>query len=155
MYLRPKCCNFLPMLFKFGTNIPGWNHVDKFVSLNNPIVITPIWWIVSGGFLPQRLVFGPQGVIFSKLHLFLYNMVQLVKTKVKLNCDFPSFLFYVYKKVCSGWLRYVSLYKIPHLRCWILQFWSKFDQNEMGWQLYSLTSALCYMRSHLNLRLSL
>lgn len=51
-----------------------------------------------GVFSPKDWFFGPQGVIFYKLHLLLYNMVQLVKKKVKPNRDFLSFLFYVYKK---------------------------------------------------------
>lgn len=50
-----------------------------------------------GDFSPKDWFLGPQGVIFYKVHLFLYNMVQLVKKRLNL---FSIFFCCMYTKKC-------------------------------------------------------
>lgn len=108
------------------------------------------WWV--GDFSPKDWFLGPQGSIFYKLHLYLYNMVQLVKKKVN-----PFFYLFcsMYIKKCVPAYYAILAYVDSTFALLDIAVWSKFDQNEMGWQFYSLTSALSYMRSHFKLRLSL
>lgn len=119
LFREPNC---LPILLKFGENIPFCNNLYKFVGQNNPIVFVS----------PKVLLLEPRGVIFRQ-H---FPSSLLKKKSTFLRRWSTHLVLYFYIKQCLGWL--YSMFSCLDSRFALLNttFCFKFAQARLFAQLY-------------------
>lgn len=71
MYIHSRGCKFRQIFFKFGSNIPYFNSLDKFDGLNRYYVI-PVW-CGGGGWSPKKFVGGR--IVLDEISVLIFVLL--------------------------------------------------------------------------------